>query len=474
MPRGRTQTRPWLAPSGTLAYAAAVTDPVPTPPVTTSDVARAWVPLAASWLFMALELPLVSAVLARLPEPKITLAAYGGLVFPLALLIESPVIMLLSASTALSRDERSYRVGRRIMLALGGGFTALHALVAFTPLYDLLARNLLAVPEGIVEPARLGLRIMTPWTFSIAYRRFQQGVLIRFGHAREVGIGTAVRLGTNALVLSLGAAMRVRPGIAVGTAAVALGVMAEAAYAGVRARPVVRGPLRAAASTGTPLTTGRFLRFYLPLMVTPLILFLASPLTSAAMSRMPSPLDSLAVWPVLSGLVFIVRSAGFALNEVVVAMLDRPGAWGALRRLALGIAFVTSALLLLTATTPVARLWLGRVSGLPPALVALGSSALWLGILVPALSAGQSLYQGALVHAHLTHGVSESVTLYLVVTTLVLGAGVIWGRLPGLTIALGATTLGALVQVSWLRMRAAGVVRRLVELERAAPHRPAA
>src|SRR5438093_12275030 len=95
-----------------------------------ADVVRAWAPLAVSWLFMGLELPLVSAVIARLPQATIGLAAYGGVVFPLALLIESPVIMLLSASTALSRDESSYRIGRRIMLALGGRLTALHALVA--------------------------------------------------------------------------------------------------------------------------------------------------------------------------------------------------------------------------------------------------------------------------------------------------------------------------------------------------------
>ncbi len=41
--------------------------------------------------------------------------------------------------------------------------------------------------------------IMTPWTWAIAYRRFQQGA-IRFGKTSAVGIGTAVRLTANALV----------------------------------------------------------------------------------------------------------------------------------------------------------------------------------------------------------------------------------------------------------------------------------
>ena len=440
----------------------------PAAPVRDADVVRAWAPLAASWLLMGLELPLVSAVIARLPDPKIGLAAYGGVVFPLALLIESPVIMLLSASTALSRDSNAYRVGRRIMLALGGGFTALHALVAFSPLYDLLARRVLGVPEDVVEPARLGLRIMTPWTIAIAYRRFQQGVLIRFGRPREVTFGTIMRLGTNALVLGLGATFLAWPGIVVGTAAVASGVVAEALYAGIRVRSTLRGPLRATVSSGPPLTTAGFAKFYLPLMVTPLFLFLAQPLTSAAISRMPNPLDSLATWPVLSGLIFTLRSAGFALNEVVVAILDRPQAWAALRRLALGIAVVTCTLLLITAATPLCGLWLGRVSALPPPLVALGASALWFAVLVPAMSAGQSLYQGVLLHAHETRGVSESVLVYLAVSATLLGAGVLSRRLPGLPIALLALLLGSLAQIVWLRMRARGAIQRLVAADRAA------
>jgi progressive ankylosis protein len=424
---------------------------------------------------MGLELPLVSAVIARLPEAKIHLAAYGGVVFPLSMLIESPVIMLLSASTALSRDERSYRIGRRIMLALSGGFTALHALVAFTPLYDLLARRVLGVPEDIVEPARWGLQVMTPWTLAIGYRRFQQGVLIRFGRAREVGLGTGVRLATNATALAVGAAIHGLPGIVVGSAAVALGVVAEAIFAGIRVRPVRHGALRSAPASEPPLTTRRFLTFYIPLMVTPLIMLLASPLTSAAMSRMPLALDSLATWPAVSGLLFTLRSTGYALNEVVVAMLDRPGAWQALRRLGAMIGLVTSSLLLATAATPLGGLWLGRISALPPALVTLGSNGLWFGVLVPAVSAAQSLYQGSLLYAHKTRGVSESVTLFLVVSALALGIGVAWRRLPGLPVAVAASALGSIAQVGWLRFRARGTVARLSAAEPAvAAHAPVA
>lgn len=73
-------------------------------------IVKTWWPLAASWLLMGLEGPAISAVIARLANPEINLAAYGGVVFPLTLFIEAPIIMLLAASTALDsiRDRVVY------------------------------------------------------------------------------------------------------------------------------------------------------------------------------------------------------------------------------------------------------------------------------------------------------------------------------------------------------------------------------
>ena len=75
-------------------------------PLSLQDVRAAWWPLAVSWLMMAVEQPAIAAVVARLPDPEVGLGAYGGVVFPIALVVEAPVIMLLAASTELSRDSR--------------------------------------------------------------------------------------------------------------------------------------------------------------------------------------------------------------------------------------------------------------------------------------------------------------------------------------------------------------------------------
>lgn len=411
---------------------------------------------------MGLELPAVSAFMARLPQATVSLAAYGGVVFPTALLIESPILMLLAASTALARDEASYRLVRRFMWTAGLTLFAFHALVAFTPLFDGLAGTLLGVPPEVREPARIGLRIMLPWSLSIAYRRTQQGVLIRFGRARSVTIGTVVRLGTNVSVLCAGLWHGGIPGIVVGTTAVTAGVVAEAIYAGFAVRPVLREALRKAPVVTPALTMPAFLHFYTPLMVTPLINFLAMPVSAAAMSRMPLALGSLAAWPALSGATFTLRSLGFAYNEVVVSQLDAYRPVPALRRFAWILGLTTGSVLLIAAATPFGAMWFRDVAALPADTRGLAALALWLLILSPTFSALQSWYQGALVHSRLTRGITESVAALLVTTAIVLGAGVAMQRAPGLYFASAGLTLGIAAQVAWLSLRARPAIAQVI------------
>ena len=134
---------------------------------------------------MGVELLLVAATVSRLANPKIHLAAYGGVVFPLSLLIEAPIIMILVASTALCKDWPAYRLMWNFILTLGGILTLLHIILAFSPLYGVVVEILLGAPEGTWEPARMGLQMMTPWTMAIAVRRFFQGIVIRVGRSRS-------------------------------------------------------------------------------------------------------------------------------------------------------------------------------------------------------------------------------------------------------------------------------------------------
>ena len=177
-----------------------------------------WAPLAATWVMMAVEGPYLAAVVARLPEPTLGLAAYG-VAIAMAVLIEAPVIMLLSASTALVEDAVSYRRLRTFAHGLNAFSTLLLLLVLVPPVHRGLMIGALGLPEDLAHLTYGALWCFLPWPAAIGYRRFWQGVLIRSGRTRLVAGGTVLRLiamSTAAIVLAVSTDL---PGASVGASA---------------------------------------------------------------------------------------------------------------------------------------------------------------------------------------------------------------------------------------------------------------
>ena len=422
--------------------------------VPVATVFSMWWPLAASWLMMGTAVPMISAVLARLAEPKISLAAFGGIVFPISLIIEAPIIMLLSASTALSKDWPSYQLIRRFMMGISFVLTFTHFLLAFTPLYYTVVVGIMDPPAVIIEPARIGLMIMLPWTWTVAYRRLNQGVLIRNGRSKAISVGAIIRISANASVLAIGWAIGTIPGIVVGASGLIAGVIADAVYTGVVVQPVLRNTLRPAALVSPVLTWPAFLNFYWPLALTSLLNLIVTPLGSATISRMPDALNSLAVWPVLTGFLFMWRSIGFAYSEVVVANLDEPGSFFALRRFTLYLMAFAVLGLTFVAVTPVSDFWFVTVSGLGAELATLASVGLWVTLLWPVISILRNTFQAVLVSGRKTRAVTEAVVIFFLLSGVLLVLSTnLNGRLPGLFVALIVFQIGYGSQALWMWLR---------------------
>jgi len=419
---------------------------------TVRDVIAVWVPLWLSWALMGLEQPSIAGVIARMPHPELSLAAYGGIVYPLALMIEAPIIMLLSASTELSRDRASHRALQTFTHRAGAILTLLHLAIAATPLYDVLTERVFAVPAEVAAEARPGLLLMLPWTWAIAWRRHGQGVLIRFGHSRSVVVGTMIRLTTTALSLALGVWVGSH-GVVVGASALAMGVLAEAVFVAIKVRPIVRANLHRNDPNVHVLRGAAFLRFYVPLAMMPVVSLIIQPAGTAAIARMPNVVESLAIWPVVIGVVFLLQTPGLALAEVSVAMMDRPGGREALRQFVLGLCVVVGVATAAIAFTPLASLWFGKVVALAPGLVGIAAIALTIDAPIPMCRVLQSWHQGRLVFARRTRPVSEAVLVFGCTCVLVLCLGVRW-QANGVYAASLGFTLGRVAQTLWIAVRA--------------------
>jgi len=420
--------------------------------LTLRQVFVTWLPLVASWMLMSMELPTINAIVARLPNPEINLAAYGGVVFPIALMIEAPVIMLMAASTALSRDWESYQRLKKYTLWMGGILMGLHLLVALTPFYDFIVNVLLSSPKEIIEPARVSLLMLAPWTLSIAYRKFQQGAMIRFGHSRMVGETTFVRLVTVAVVLTVGMILKTIPGALLAGLAQGLGVVVESIYAGVRIRKI-HSEIKAAPPYEKPLTLKRFVSFYFPLAITSSLWLIWQPLISGTVSRMPNPLESLAVWSLVTGILFMFRSPGVAFNEAVVALQKDAKSYMVLQRFARLFSLITTISAIVFVVSPLSGLWFTNVANLNPQLVTMATFTLLFGLLLPFISMYISLFQGIIVNQEKTSIIAEAVFVSLVSMGVVLAFGLITKAYKGVYIASAAFTTAHMAQCLWLLFR---------------------
>ena len=328
--------------------------------------------------------------------------------------------------------------------------TAVHLGVAFTPLFDWIFNELLEAPKELLEPSRIGLRIMTPWTWAIAYRRMQQGVLIRAGLSRSVGVGTLVRLLGNLCAMLIAGQLTDAPRIIVGTVGIATGVTMEAIFSGILVRPVVKQLPDLPGPGVSSLSWGRLLKFYLPLAMTPFITLILPLVGSAAMARMASPMLSLAAWPAVHGLVFLFRGVGMAYNEVVVALVDEPGAVPMLARFCRRVAVVATLILGAWMGSPLADFWFSDIMNLSPELASATRIGVSLCLLMPAYQVMQSFFQGVLVASERTRAVPEAVALYSLLAGTLFRFGVDHVKITGLYYAVLCFTCGGLMQTLWL------------------------
>ena len=353
-------------------------------PLTGGRIFRIWVPMAATWLMMSVEGLIIAAVVARLAAPTENLAAYG-VAFAFALIMEAPIIMLLSATTALCRDREAFYALRRFSRALNLLLTMGVLAVVLSPLYPFVAETVMELSPEVSRLSRWSLLILLPWPAAIGFRRFYQGIMIRHGHTRRVAYGTTLRLaGMGATSWLLWDSSI--PGAFIGATALTVAVMLEAAATWFMARDCVQEVLRRE-RTGDPLTTRRILRFYIPLLVSSVIALALHPLVNLFLGHSRLPLESLATYPVVTALSFVFRSMGLSYQEVAIALMDGSRQrFESLLRFACWVGLGASAAQGIIALTPLAAVWFRGIGGLTPDLVDLSVPALRILVAMPLLS----------------------------------------------------------------------------------------
>ena len=415
---------------------------------------------------MAAEGPFLAAIIARLPSPEFNLGAYG-VAFALAILIEAPVIMLMSAATSLVKDRISYLKMRNFSRGLILGTTLLLLIVLVPGVYRWLTETLLQLPTEVADLTYGALWFFLPWPSAIGYRRFLQGVLIRAGKTRLVAMGTLIRLFAMTVAALLGYLLLDIPGALIGGLALGTGVTVEAIAARFMAAETVRELLAEETDsgyTGHTVTYRAIATFYLPLALTSMIGLTIQPLLTFFMGRSVAPVESLAVYPVVHSLSFFFRSMGFAYQDAAIALIgEQFEHYRELRRFCFTLGAVATAGLALVAFTPLFQLWFITLSGLTPELTSFALIPARIIVPLPFLSVLLSFQRAILVEGRRTQHITWASVIEVTavaVLFLTLGFGF---EVVGATAAFTAFLGGRLLSTVYLAPGCASVLREYLK-----------
>jgi hypothetical protein len=411
---------------------------------------------------MAAEGPFLAAIIARLPDPKYNLAAHG-VAFAFAILIEAPVIMLMSASTALVEDAGSYRKLRNFANALNVGSTALLLLVLIPPVFDVLMRTLIGLPPEVADLTYGALWLFLPWPAAIGMRRFVQGVLIRSGRTRLVATGTMIRLTAMSFTALLLFLTTDFPGAWVGAASLSAAVITEAFAARWMASGAIRellsGPDRADSSAPS-LSYGRISHFYFPLLLTSIIGLTVHPMLTFFMGRAAFPVESLAVFPVVHALSFIFRALGLSFQDATIALLGKKNEhFPELARFGTRLGVAVTAGIAAVAFTPLADVWFVTISGLSRELADFAFTPTRILVALPALSVALSFQRAILMQSRVTRPITVATVLEVSAIAVLFAVGG-WGiGLVGVTAAFVSYVGGRALSTAYLYFQVRSVLR---------------
>ena len=357
-----------------------------------------WLPLAATWLMMSVEGPFLSAIIARLAEPKFNLAAYG-IAFAFALVIESPIIMLLSAATELVNDFHSFIKLRNFTYAMNGILTAVYLLFIIPPVFYFITEKIIGLPEEVSHLTHIASIILVPWPGAIGYRRFYQGILIKYNYTKRVSYGTVIRLISMALTATVLYTFFELPGVVVGASALSVAVVSESIASRFMTVAVVKEIKESKFISDDRLSYTGIIKFYYPLALTSVMALGVHPIVTFFLGQSRMPLESLAVMPVVNSLVFIFRSIGLSYQEVGIALIGkRAEGYKLLRNFAFMGGILAESVLIIIAVTPLSYIWLYDVSGLSIELTNFATLPIIIMAVMPALTFLISFQRAVLVH----------------------------------------------------------------------------
>lgn len=172
-------------------------------PIATRTVRRFYLPLIASSLFVTMGKPFINAGLTRMPEATVSLAAFS-VATSLAGILISPSHNIHQLTMVFGRSQQNLPLVRKFAVGFSFVTTSLLLLVSFSPLGTWILTGPINIPQEMLAPTQLALRLLACFPLLIGWLEYNTGILLLSQSTRIVSLGKTLNLfSTIAFVLLL-------------------------------------------------------------------------------------------------------------------------------------------------------------------------------------------------------------------------------------------------------------------------------
>ncbi len=399
-------------------------------PVTLREAYKFFLPL----IFMAelhmLSHAVISAFLARMPDPEPILAAYS-MAFYLHATMGSPVWACQFVALSYIRDKASMR---RLLLFSMQAFAAVGwfwALIALTPFGPAFFESVFGASPEVAREAQLCTLVSTLVVPFVFFRSLSYALLMIRRQTMLVTLGTLIRLISLAGILAI--LVVVTEGAMVGIAALTACIGVESIYAVIAARKYYQ----ALPEKSEPLPPYRELwRFGWPVMLMQTAESGVAFTANLFLGRLPRPELAIAAFGVLDGMIRVLLGPLRNMTPAVQTLTRSARDLRVITTFSVQIAVIFTVAMGAFQFPQVRHFALQTLMGLPPDMAEYISPALQLTFVLALCMTGSALARGLLLSSRETGAIAFSSVARILAVGVVGGVAVTYGEANGAIVGL--------------------------------------
>lgn len=324
-------------------------------------------------------------------------------------------------------------------------------ITASTPVARFLTLEIFKMDIEFFPLVQLSLSIYAISPIVVAYRRFCQGLLIQQGKSKLISYCSIIRLTAIIagafILLSAGF-----PGAIVGAGGIVSGLIADAIFSRLSANSIIKEMLKNDKVHNNNLDLKSIAKFYFPLSISSIINYISFPIMNFFVTFGSSPIESLAVLPVIISILYLLKSIGISYHEIVVANwnVGNDKENNSIIKGAYILSFASLLISILVICTPFLKTLLSQICGLNEELTIIATLPLRICFLIPFLSVIIMTIKGKLICLKIVNPITNSTIIELISIVLVMFIGTNLLHYNGALVTAFALSISQILGLGWL------------------------